>query len=268
MGHSGSSAIFSELVAHSEVYVESPEPVDHREYEHNTTLALEWARAFFQQGVRTGKAAGFKVRPTHIRRAPAAWAALASEFSTRIVWQYRENLFQQSVGKYTNQYLNDSIAVEGLRGGMSTRERCLRGAGCRFRIDNFRFFHWLLRDSMRSDVMISDAVHAIAKESGCVHALPYEEYLYARSDTMRGLQRFLGLRLEDHPPTRRKATSHNLCGAVENWKEVGDHFYACHAWRWMMDDVRNGCKCEFVTGPATRVPDQETCPRKCPAGHF
>eukprot|EP00171_Calliarthron_tuberculosum_P014254 IDg14254t1 len=46
MGHSGSSAIISELGAHSQVYFEDGEPIDHFEYEHNTTLALAWTRSF------------------------------------------------------------------------------------------------------------------------------------------------------------------------------------------------------------------------------
>lgn len=251
MGHSGSSAIFSELAAHSSVYVEDTEPVDHFSYEHNTTAALAYARAFFTRGIATGKIPGFKLRPSHIRRAPSEWARLVSDFSTRIIWQYRENLFKKTVGEYTNRYLNDSSAVEGLPPGMSMRDRCRTGAGCRFRVDDFGFFHRLLRDSVQSDVEIAEAVHAIAGDRGCVHALPYEDYLYARREAMGRLQGFLGLKEETHQPTRRKATSDNLCEAVENWREVCERFYACSAWRWMMDDERNGCLCEFVTGPVT-----------------
>lgn len=252
MGHSGSSAIISELAAHSQVYFEDGEPIDHYEYEHNTTLALEWTRAFFQRGLAVGRTPGFKLRPTHIRNDPQAWAALASEFDTRIIWQYRENVFKKTVGEYTYRYLNDSSVVEGLRRDMPRAERCRIGAGCRFRVDNLQFFHDLLRDSVRSDVGISAAVHLIAGESGCVHPLPYEDYLYARGDAMRGLHDFLGFAHETHKPLRHKATSDNLCDAVANWDELCTSFYGCHAWRWQMDDPRNGCHCStFSSGPVS-----------------
>jgi len=248
MGHSGSSAIISELAAHSQVYFEHAEPVDHHIYEHNTTLSLEWTRNFFERGIAAGKTPGFKLRPTHIYRNPRAWAELAREYDTRIVWQYRDNIFKKTVGEYTYRYLNDSSVVEGLRRKISRSERCHIGAGCRFRIDNFRFFHNLLRDSVKSDKEISGAVHAIVGGRDCVHALPYEDYLYARTAAMRRLHMFLGIRPEDHKPDRHKATSDNLCDAVSNWAELCANFYGCHAWRWQMDDPRNGCHCNFSSG--------------------
>lgn len=248
MGHSGSSAIISELAGHSQVYFEEGEPVDHFEYETNTTLALEWTRNFFQRGIRAGKTPGFKLRPTHIFKDPAAWAALAREFETRIIWQYRENLFKKTVGEYTNRYLNDTSVVEGLRREMTRAERCRIGAGCRFRVDDLRFFDYLLRDSVRSDAEIASAVHMIVAGRDCVHPLPYEDYLYDRTGTMLRLQTFLGLKHEMHLPKRFKATSDNLCDAVENWDDLCANFYACHAWRWQMQDVKNNCFCNFSSG--------------------
>lgn len=249
MGHSGSSAIISELSAHSEVYFENAEPVDHFEYEHNTTLALQYTRDFFDRGLAKGRTPGFKLRPTHIHNNPAAWAALAREYDTRVVWQYRENLFKKSVGEYTYRYLNDTSVVEGLRRDMPRSERCRIGAGCRFNVRNFPFFHDLLRDSVKSDVEISSAVHLIADQRDCVHALPYEDYLYARPAAMRRLHAFLGFTHESHPPLRYKATSDNLCDTIANWDQVCSNFYGCHAWRWQMDDPRNGCHCKFSSGP-------------------
>lgn len=54
---------------------------------------------------------------------------------------------------------------------------------------------------------------------------------------------FLGVRREVHPPTRRKATNDALCVAVRNYGALCDAFYACTAWRWMLDDAPNGCRC-------------------------
>ncbi len=240
MGHSGSSAIISELAAHSEVYFEDGEPVDHFQYEHNTTLALEWTRAFFERGIKAGKTPGFKLRPTHIHNDPAAWAALAREYDTRIVWQYRENLFKKTVGEYTYRYLNDSSVVEGLRKRMTNGERCKIGVGCQFRIDNLSYFHELLRDSVKSDVEISSAVHRIVDGRDCVHALPYEDYLYEREVSMARLQRFLGLREESHSPLRHKATRDNLCNAVLNWDELCKTFMGAMlgGGKWMTRAIR------------------------------
>ncbi len=249
MGHSGSSAIMSELAAHSEVYFEQSEPVDHFEYETNTTLALQWTRDFFERGIKAGRTPGFKIRPAHIYRDPAAWAELARRYDTRIVWQYRENLFKKSVGEYTYRYLNDTSVVEGLRRPMPRHERCRIGAGCKFRIENLRFFHHLLRKMVKSDKEIASAVHMIVAGRDCVHPLPYEDYLYARRAAMKRLLVFLGLKYEEHEPLRHKATSDNMCKTVQNWKDLCANFYACHTWRWQMDDPRNDCHCDFSSGP-------------------
>lgn len=252
MGHSGSSAIISELAAHSQVYFEDEfEPVDHYEYEFNTTLALQWTRDYFRRGIGSGKTPGFKMRPNHIKRDPAAWVALAREFDTRIIWQYRHNIFKVAVGEYTLRNLNDSSVVEGLRRKMTKEERCKIGAGCRFRVDKMRSMHALLRNGVDCDEKIANAVHLIADGRDCVFGLPYEDYLYSREETMRRLHVFLGLRQESHAPKRFKATSDNMCEAIVNWDEVCENFYACHSWRSMMDDDRNQCYCNFKTGPTS-----------------
>lgn len=249
MGHSGSSAIISELFAHSQVYFEGRgEPIDHWQYEHNTSLALQFTRDLFRRGMAKGKTPGFKMRPFHIQQDPAGWAALAREFNTRIIWQYRNNLFKTAIGEYTHRYLNDSSVVEGLRRKMTKEERCKIGAGCRFRVQNMTFVHELLAGGVTCDREIANAVHLIADGRDCVFNLPYEDYLYAREDTMTRLLSFLGLRQESHPPIRFKATSDNMCDAIINWDEVCKNFYGCHSWRWMMDDARNQCYCNFKTG--------------------
>lgn len=89
----------SERAAHSQTFTEKREPVDHYEYEFNSTLALKYTRDFFSRGVASGKITGFKVRPNHIHKVPEAWAVLAKEFDTHIVWQYRDNILKQAVGE-------------------------------------------------------------------------------------------------------------------------------------------------------------------------
>lgn len=247
MGHSGSSAIMSELESHSQTFTETKEPVDHYEYELNTTLALKYSRDFFNRGVASGKIPGFKMRPNHIRKAPEAWAALAREFDTRIVWQYRDNILKQAVGEYSYKYLNDTSVLEGLR-KEDVKNRCHQGVGCSFDIDNFDFFHQTLTHCLHNDLAITRGVHLIANRRSCVHALPYEDYLYDREKAMHSLRSFLGLRYEVTSPKRHKATSDNLCEVVTNWKELCVNFYGCHVWRHMFVDQRNVCSCDFSTG--------------------
>lgn len=238
----------SELEGHSQIYTEEREPVDHYEYEFNTSLALKYTRELFSRGVATGKVTGFKMRPNHIMRAPEAWAALAKEFETRIVWQYRVNLLKQAVGEYSYRYLNDSSVIEGLRSKEDIKNRCRLGVGCQFGIENYDFFHRTLTDCLHSDLAIAKGVHTLANGSSCIHALPYEDYLYDRHDTLKRLQEFLGLQYEETAPERYKATSDNLCHVVTNWNDLCSNFYGCHVWRHMFEDKRNGCSCEFSSG--------------------
>lgn len=256
MGHSGSTAIVSELSQHSEVFFELPEPVDHGERQENATAAYEYVRDFFQRGIAAGKTPGFKMRPNHILDPAMSdkWASLVKEFDTRIIWQYRENVFKQSVGEYSHRYLNDTSVVEGVAKGVTREERCKIGAGCRFRIDNFGFFHELLRDALNNDKLISRAVHSITggAPTACALPMPYEAYLYDRAGAMARLQDFLGLPHEEHAPHRTKATSDSMCDAVENYGDLCREFYGCHTWRSLMDDVTNKCHCAmFATGPGT-----------------
>lgn len=256
MGHSGSTAIVSELSQHSEVFWHLPEPVDHGERQENATAAYDYVRDFFQRGIDAGKTPGFKMRPNHILNPAmsAKWASLVEEFDTRIIWQYRENVFKQSVGEYSHRYLNDTSVVEGVAKGVTREERCKVGAGCRFRVDNYGFFHELLRDALNNDMLISKGVHRITggKPSACALPMPYEAYLYDRARAMARLQDFLGLTHEEHAPDRAKATSDSMCDAVENYGDLCREFYGCHVWRSLMDDATNNCNCAmFATGPGS-----------------
>lgn len=55
MGHSGSSAILSEMRQHPKFFVTVPEPLDHGEYQTNTQKALEYTDEFFTNGAKWGK---------------------------------------------------------------------------------------------------------------------------------------------------------------------------------------------------------------------
>ncbi|PXF49010.1 hypothetical protein BWQ96_01148 [Gracilariopsis chorda] len=250
MGHSGSSALLSELRSHSEIYTEIAELVDHQPL-FNSSAALEETAAFFKRGIKKGKVPGFKIRPAHIVNKPKQFRALAQKYQTRIIWNYRRNLFKASVGEYANRYLNDTSAVEGLRENVTMEERCKLGAGCRFRIDNFKFLHDTIREKVKSHHAILDAVNVISGSESCVREVPYEDYLYDRENVMTDVQAFLGLRAEDTKPSRFKATRDSLCEVVENWDELCESFYGCFVWQKMLEDVRNDCYCKFSSGPTT-----------------
>ncbi|KAI0561893.1 P-loop containing nucleoside triphosphate hydrolase [Gracilaria domingensis] len=248
MGHSGSSAVLSELRSHSQVYMEIGELVDHQPV-FNSTAALETTTAFFERGLREGKLPGFKIRPTHILNKPNEFRKLAEKYQTRILWNYRRNLFKASVGEYSHRYLNDTAVVEGLRENVTMEQRCQQGAGCRFRIDNFQFLHDTIRNKVRSHHAIIDAVHVITGGNGCVREVLYEDYLYDRENVMRDIQTFLGLPYEQTQPSRFKATGDNLCKVVQNWDQLCHNFYGCFVWQKMLEDARNDCFCKYSSGP-------------------
>lgn len=245
MGHSGSSAILSELWSIPEVMIENPEAVDHGDLKANTTLALSYTREYFERGLKLGRLPGFKIRPLHLIKEPAKWAALLREFDTRIIWQYRQNKVKQAVGEYTVQALNDFSSVEGLRSAEEFKDRCKTGAGCSFEIKDMKLFHDILVDSVRSDYLITEATEYMTRGRECLLELRYEDYLYHREGTMRDLIEFLGLPLTKTTPERFKATGDSMCDVVKNWAELCKNFYGCPLWRHYFEDERNGCTCPF-----------------------
>lgn len=244
MGHSGSTALLSEMTQHSDIMGSptGPEPIDHYEYETNTSLALAWTRQFLAEGIAAGKVPGFKLRPTHILADPDGFRALVREFGVRVIWNSRANLLKQAVGEYRGRYLKDLTVVEGLRDGETLAQRCAAGGCPAVNVSNMPYFHGLLRDLYNNDRLVEEAVAAAAPD-GCVLPLPYEDYLYGRQAAMGRVYRFLGVPIEDHPPNRRKATHDSLCAAVANYDDLCAALYMCQDLRWMFDDWRTGCKC-------------------------
>lgn len=249
MGHSGSSALISELRSHPDVLIEAMEPVDHGNYSSNTTLALQYTRDFFTRGIQQGKTSGFKIRPHHIKKDPESWTQLAKQFNTRIIWQYRRNTLKHAVGEYSYRYLNDESTLEGLRSEQQVRDRCKIGVGCSFEISDMQFFHSLLNQVLWSDFAIAEATSILSDGRDCVHELRYEDYLYHRQGTLNDLFQFLGLPIVQTSPSRYKATGDNLCNVVKNWDELCSNFYGCAVWRHHFEDEHNHCSCKFVRSP-------------------
>lgn len=239
----------SELKSHPQMHVEQWEPVDHGEIHDNTTKALEYTREFFKRGIALGKTPGFKIRPLHIKNDPKAWAALAREFDTRIVWQYRRNALKQAVGEYSYRVLKDHSIVEGLKTEEEVAKRCDVGAGCTFPVEDFKAFHEILLSVTKSDFQIAEAAHLIADGRDCVHEMRYEDYLYHRKGAMMDILEFLGADLVETQPERYKATNDNLCEVVSNWNDFCGAFYGCKVWRSLFEDAENGCSCRFSSSP-------------------
>lgn len=250
MGHSGSSAILSEIREHPDVHMRVMELVDHQE-RFNSTLAALTTRRFFEAGIAAGKVPGFKIRPFHLFAAPELFRNIVRDFDTRILWQYRKNIFKASVGEYAVRYLQDRRSIEGLRQNLSENERCAQKQGCSFNVRNITFLHRLLRSKVHSHNLITQAVHSLGRANGnCIREIPYEDYLYNRQDTMLDIFKFLGLPQSVTAPQRFKANSDNLCRVVENWHEVCRLFYSCITWQHMLDDPRNDCFCDSPGGPS------------------
>lgn len=245
MGHSGSSALLSELSAHSKVYVEIPELVDHQEV-FNTTAALQTTREFFDRGIAKGMIPGYKIRPVHIMNEPEEWRKLVDEYDTRIIWQYRKNFFKAAIGEYKLRFLNDTTVIEGLRSNMSLAKRCEVGT-CSFPIKDFDYLHTLVKEVWRSQRNIVSGVKIVARD-GCIREAPYEDYLHDRLSTLKDVFRFLGIQFEETQPSRFKATSDNLCDVVENWEEVCQKFYVCPTVAHLLEDEHNQCFCPAVSG--------------------
>lgn len=247
-GHSGSTAITSELASHPQVYIRRKEYLERPELIHNSTAALLATREFFERGLASGKLPGFKLRYFHILHEPLAWAALAREFDTRVIWQYRRNLVKQAVGSYSIRYYKDKSSAMGLRGN-ETRSRCDVGSGCRYSINDMDVFHALLVKAYRNSEMIHTASMVLDDGRDCVFELAYEDYLYWREDSMRDLQKFLGVKYVPTASKFFKATYDRMCDVVINWSDVCRNFYGCLPWRQHFRDERNHCGCVLTPSP-------------------
>lgn len=250
MGHSGSTAAITILRKHPDVFIRGLEPVDHGAIASNTRKALLYARTFFKAGLAKNKTAGFKIRPRHILAAPDKWAKLFQEFDTKIIWNYRANIFKQAIGHYPIIYLNDTSRYEGLKvspkSGKVTKEK--NDHVGEFRIHDMRAFYKLLSSRYRGERSVENAVVSL-RNKPCILPLSYELLLGNPLQTSLLLQLFLNLRvIPSLQPARKKATDDNMCKVVSNWNEVCHAFFLCQRWRGMMDNSLTGCTCPIVTG--------------------
>jgi len=250
MGHSGSTALISALQQHPDVYVKGFEPLDHGAMARNTSAALEYARRFFEAGIEMNKTVGFKLRPYHIQNNHSEWADLFREFDTRIIWNYRSNVFKQAIGHYPIVYLNDTSRFMGLARTVKTNTNRKRKKKRleKYAIHNMTAFYELLSSRYRGERRVENALVALGIP--CVLPLSYELLLGNPNKASLTMQSFLNLPLNHTlQAARTKATGDNMCKVVTNWDEVCESFFMCHRWRGMMDNPEIGCTCPVVVKP-------------------
>jgi len=246
--HTGSTAIMSHLVQRPDMYwpgehrIRTMEPLRDPQMLTNVTRAVEFTRTLFQEGIAAGKLVGFKMNSVLIRRNPELWKELVAEFDTRIIWNYRKNMFKRSIGRYPVYYLGDDTSVAGLEKNTQTEAGCKKGGKCTFSV-NPRNLHCIMLRSKYVTHAMMDAVGVLTRGSNCALHVPYEDYLYHPRETVRQLETYLGLSPVETTASRVKATRDRMCSVVENYAEICAHFRACPQWGWMLDDSMNNCSC-------------------------
>jgi len=206
---------------------------------------VRFTRGFMSDCVKVGKVGGFKMNPTPIKRNPEPWKQIAADFETGVIWNYRENMFKRSVGRFPPCFLDDDVSVAGVKAGMSREERCKQGVGCTFKVDVEKLHSLMVRSKILFDDM-HQAVKELTVNAGrpaCVLKVPYEDYLYHPTETILQMEKFLGLKPYITETWRAKATSDNMCEVIENFEEVCAAFRECSLWGQMLEDPKNNCSC-------------------------
>lgn len=254
-GHSGSTAIMSSLKQHSQTYITGYEPIDHPPFtnstprEKGTADALQYTEAFFQNGTRKNLTTGFKARPTHLLANPEAFHSLVKKYDTRVIWSYRGNILKQAIGDYRIHYYNDDHSYEGLRVDANGRVRSPANRASSIRINDMHKLHAMVKLRANADRVLTTAVRRIAR-GDCILPVSYETYLKYPDLTLEHILSFLGLNSTERPAARRaKANRDSLCELVENFDEVCQAFFGCVEYRWMLDDIEQGCSCKPIQAP-------------------
>eukprot|EP00737_Agarophyton_chilense_P000641 gb/GEZJ01000710.1/.p1 GENE.gb/GEZJ01000710.1/~~gb/GEZJ01000710.1/.p1 ORF type:complete len:352 (+),score=31.79 gb/GEZJ01000710.1/:381-1436(+) len=248
MGHSGSTAIMTSLQQHSGTYINGFEPVDHGEFrngssEDNARKALAYTTDFFRNASEHALTSGFKIRPLHVSRLPAEFAALIRKYKTRIIWSYRSNVLKQAIGDY-GIFLGDNSAFEGLKieVNQTAPDRSKRS----IYIKDLKRLHTFMKSRVSGDEKVLAAIKSVSNDQ-CVLPVSYESFFSDPDLTMLRIQRFLGLNdTELHQPLRAKANPDTVCDLAQNWEHLCEAFFGCSRWRWMLDDFENGCSCSSL----------------------
>eukprot|EP00188_Purpureofilum_apyrenoidigerum_P001253 Plantae.Rhodophyta-Purpureofilum_apyrenoidigerum.ctg16738.p1 GENE.Plantae.Rhodophyta-Purpureofilum_apyrenoidigerum.ctg16738~~Plantae.Rhodophyta-Purpureofilum_apyrenoidigerum.ctg16738.p1 ORF type:complete len:337 (+),score=45.53 Plantae.Rhodophyta-Purpureofilum_apyrenoidigerum.ctg16738:47-1057(+) len=248
IGHSGSTAIMSTLMQHENLFVPSnTEPL--LAQAGNALESVKKSRQLFNQyrgKFGNSKAPGFKVRPSNIFTSGGVgrWQKLINKFNTRLILNYRENIFKSSIGMYSIRGLGDLSSQMGLPDGKTSEEHCKENPHlCSFRIDDFKLFSNLLFKAMDSKRRTLEIAEKLCWP--CVHYIRYEDFEKDSNGEMDKVYDFLGVPREQHTALFQKALPKSPCKILSNYQEVCSRFWGCEQFRPYLEDPENDCYCDY-----------------------
>lgn len=253
-GHSGSTAIMTALMQHSQTNITGLEPVDHPPFTLSsggtsatlTKRAAEHVQSIFATSATSSLATGFKIRPTHILKDPSLFKSIVQRYETRIIWSYRSNIFKQAIGDYRIHEYGDLKSYEGLKVLKDGSVESISERPTSFAVTKMDAFRQMVRNRANADKTVMSAVKAIMHD-GCVLPISYEGFLKTPELTLKQISAFLGLNVtESISPLRAKANQDSLCDLISNYEDVCKEFFGCSELRWMLDDTEHGCSCRSV----------------------
>lgn len=254
MSRSGSTTISQTMHQHPKIHHEF-ELLDREKVPRDDgAAALNMTRQFFTKAIANGEIPGFKIRSYHILADVEGWRKLTEEFDTRIIWQYRKNVFKVAIGTYARLVLGDDSKAGGFaQTEVEGKNKCELGVGCSFRIDDWTELHKIITSRIEYDTDVMKATSVLDGGRQCIFELPYEDFLYHQKDTYSDLWRFLGIPpLKSYDTYTAKATDDSLCDVIENFDELCTNFYGCPIWQQYLDDFHNNCRCRnFISGVNT-----------------
>eukprot|EP00189_Rhodosorus_marinus_P003585 CAMPEP_0113958966 /NCGR_PEP_ID=MMETSP0011_2-20120614/3852_1 /TAXON_ID=101924 /ORGANISM="Rhodosorus marinus" /LENGTH=346 /DNA_ID=CAMNT_0000970165 /DNA_START=147 /DNA_END=1187 /DNA_ORIENTATION=- /assembly_acc=CAM_ASM_000156 len=240
LGHSGSSAVMSQLYLHSDLHVPWPlEPM--QKYIRSPEEGAKWTEDFFLTGKGMGLVPGFKLRPGHIDESVEVWSELIRKYNTRFIRQDRTDLLKGAIGLYSIRARFDRSAVAGLDKGEGETHCALHPEQCYFDIENVRFFAYLMH-------MVKDGVRQLDDFADllpwkCQLNVTYEEYMHDKDATMKRIYDFIGVDYQEHESSFEKALSDNPCETVTNYQQVCAQLWGCEEFQPFLDNEEQGCYC-------------------------
>uniref|UniRef100_A0A7S3ELZ7 Protein-tyrosine sulfotransferase n=1 Tax=Rhodosorus marinus TaxID=101924 RepID=A0A7S3ELZ7_9RHOD len=248
IGHSGSTALMSILEQHPELNIPFPyEPL--LVAVGKPQQSVEIARYLFEQNRLASErmAEGFKVRPGNIRDGEELWEELVNEYQTRLVLNYRDNVFKSAIGLYSIRVRGDLSSQQGMRDETS-EEHCEKHPElCRFEVTQFDQFAYVLAKSY----ITRETTKGIAKmvDWPCIMTTRYEDFVLDPGSEMSKIYDFLGVQRMDLKAKYNKALPDNPCELVSNYQELCRMFWGCEQYRDHLQDPANNCFCDSPPPP-------------------
>lgn len=241
---SGSTTISQTMQQHSQIKHEFEYLDREKVPPEDSETSLNMTREFFKKTIAGGLIPGYKIRAHHVLADVEGWQQLVREYDTRVIWQYRKNVFKVSVGTYARLVLGDNLKAGGINiKHTENSTQCELGVGCSFRITDWAEFHRMLTGRIAYDLDMMNAARSLDGGRECIFELTYEDFLYHREESIADLWKFMGLKPINYDTYLVKATGDNLCEVIENYDEMCTMFYGCPIWQPHLEDFHNDCRC-------------------------